>query len=154
MRREPRWSEEPEPKPDLTPMIDIVFNLIIFFLLVSQLSNLSIEELSLSPAYQAKHEGPIPVGERVLPINILADGRVKVRGQAFAVDPRPGAEAPLAEFLRIEAAGQDADTMAITIRADRDARFRHVQGVLAACIAAGLTRTRFAADPTPAGDRR
>ncbi|MHC4829904.1 MAG: ExbD/TolR family protein, partial [Planctomycetota bacterium] len=39
MRRR-RREQDPEPKPELTPMIDIVFNLIIFFMIVSELSNL------------------------------------------------------------------------------------------------------------------
>ena len=31
MARKKKFQIDPEPKPDLTPMIDIVFNLIIFF---------------------------------------------------------------------------------------------------------------------------
>ena len=38
MAKKSRVEQEPEPKPDLTPMIDIVFNLIIFFMIVSELS--------------------------------------------------------------------------------------------------------------------
>ena len=39
---------------DLTPMIDIVFNLIIFFMLVSELSNLELEQLRLPFAGEAE----------------------------------------------------------------------------------------------------
>ncbi|MBN2581807.1 MAG: biopolymer transporter ExbD [Planctomycetes bacterium] len=38
---------------NMTPMIDIVFNLIIFFMLVSQFYRLSVEEVKLPPASQA-----------------------------------------------------------------------------------------------------
>jgi biopolymer transport protein ExbD len=150
---------EPAPKADLTPMIDIVFNLIIFFMIVSELSNLEIEQITLPYADKAEKEPPpqrtgMGSVDTILQINVLPpeideDGNIeqpsliKVRGE-------------LLRFLEVEASGYpredpipgadvDPSTMRVNIRADKDAPFRYVLEVFESCIENGVYRTSLAA---------
>ena len=117
-------------RTDMTPMIDLVFNLIVFFLVVSELSDLSLEEVTLAPADQAKEAEP---GAEVLQLNVLGSGRVKVGGSAYASGQpprtaRPSGLPPLRGLLDLEAAraprepsqglGLGPSTLRINLRVD------------------------------------
>lgn len=149
MARKSKYHEEPEPKVDLTPMIDIVFNLIIFFLIVSELSNLAVEEIELAYADQAaatREEG------RVLQLNVMGDNAVRVRGLEYAVGAS-GEGPPLAGALELEAAGygfEDSPSgpvsaLRLNIRADKEGPFERVQRVLDASMKARIHLTSFGA---------
>src|SRR5688500_16897257 len=98
MRRCP--VDGPRSETDMTPIIDVVFNLIIFFMIASELNEQTVVQLALPRADQAR---PAPPGrEKVLQANVLASGAVNVRGVPFAVDPAPG-RLSLADFLELEA---------------------------------------------------
>ena len=141
-----RPTDELPGRPDLTPMIDIVFNLIIFFLIVSDLSNLAVEDLQLSYADQAivsKDPG------RVLQLNVMGGGAVRVNGLSYNADS-------LARFLEIEAAGYEYEApgdsggppvskLRVNIRADKESPFQGVQEALDANLRAGITRTSLGA---------
>src|SRR5690606_33512101 len=160
MARKSRYVEEPEPKVDLTPMIDIVFNLIIFFMIVSELSNLTVEQLQLSFADQAMDPKKMDVGsaDKVLQINVLEDGLIKVKGNPYTADPKLKDRYPwLADFLEIEAAGYEREEpdpsnpqlapskMRVNIRADKESPFMRVQQVFDACQKHGVYKTSLAA---------
>lgn len=147
---------------DMTPIIDVVFNLIIFFMIASELNNQNVEQVQIPYADRAEKLKPASVGgkvEKVLQVNVLVDGVVKVRGQGFSVDPTVKGHPPLAEFIEIEAAGYDREppepgqsgtppsAMRVNIRADKRAKFRYVQGVFDACVKHGVYKTSLAADP-------
>jgi len=170
MARKSRYQPEPEPKPDLTPMIDIVFNLIIFFMIVSELSNLTVEQLQLAYASEAADPKTTVGSElgKVLQINVMPQGFIKVKGNPYATDPKHKGKYPeLTEFLEIEAAGyprEDPDPsnpnlapskMRVNIRADKDAPFKGVQQVFDACQKHGIYMTSLAAskdNPDPAAN--
>ena len=62
---------------DMTPMIDCTFQLIIFFMLVTDMASLRTEALTLPAASRvidAKNEDDLVV-------NVMADGKVKVDGR-------------------------------------------------------------------------
>ena len=157
--RKSKVTISPEPKPDLTPMIDIVFNLIIFFMIVSELSNLDVEQLELPYADNAQEpkKGGQAV-EKILQVNVLPKGLIKVRGKGFTTDIEKKGDYPwLADFLEIEAAGYEREDenpdqpgtrpskLRVNIRADKQAAFRHVQGVFDACMRHGIYKTSLAA---------
>jgi len=148
---------------DMTPMIDIVFNLIIF-MIASELNNRNVEQITIPFASEAEKmreaKGPDGKTEKVLQVNVMPDGVVKVRSIAYSVDPQTMKQYPaLASFMEIEAAGYDREEPApgqggtppsrlrVNIRADREARFRYVQGVFDACVKHGVYKTTIAADP-------
>ena len=86
MARKSRLEKEPEPKLDLTPMIDIIFNLIIFFMIVSDFSALTVEDLQLAYADEAQKadKGSADKVEKVLQINVMEqDGLSKVKGIGY-----------------------------------------------------------------------
>lgn len=158
MAKKSRFQEEPPPKVDLTPMIDIVFNLIIFFMIVSELSNLTVEQLQLPFADQAQDPDKTGTAEKVLQINVLETGLIKVNGMAYTAEPKQKGQYPwLADFLEIEAAGyerEEADPsnpqlspskMRVNIRADKESPFKNVQQVFDACQKNGIYRTSVAA---------
>ena len=64
---------------DMTPMIDIVFQLIIFFMLITDMSQKDLELLVLPPAETASPDDPNPLEVRPI-VNIVADGKIFVKG--------------------------------------------------------------------------
>lgn len=67
-----------EVKMDMTPMIDCVFLLIIFFVLVIDLSQQDLEDLILPKAEYAVPDDKPPDNRPIL--NIMQDGRVMYKG--------------------------------------------------------------------------
>ena len=156
-KRQSRVEEEPEPKPDLTPMIDIVFNLIIFFMIVSELNNLSVEELQLSFAESAAEAKVLaqPGQKRVLQVNVLPEGLTRVNGVSYSDDPLLEGRYPsLQRFLELEAAayetesgpaGAELSALRVNLRADKEAPFVAVQRVFGACQETRIYKTSLAA---------
>ena len=146
-------------RTDMTPMIDLVFNLIVFFLVVSELSDLSLEEVTLAPADQAEEAKP---GPEVLQLNVLAAGRVKVGGSAYASgqgpsSAKPSGLPPLRGLLELEAAraprepsqglglGLGPSTLRVNLRVDASTPFAEVQRVIGDCQDAQLYKLSLAA---------
>ncbi len=161
MARKSRVSQEADPAVDLTPMIDIVFNLIIFFMIVSELSNLTVEQIQLPFANHAEKVVPGGGGgdeAKVLQINVMPGGLIKIRGAAYTTVPELKNEYPwLASFLEIEAAayereppepgqqGTPPSALRVNIRADKEVQFKFVQQVFDACVKNGIYKTSVAA---------
>lgn len=157
-KRKSKFELEPEPVLDITPMIDIVFNLLIFFMIVSELNNLNVEQLELPHADRAEDPKKNQKGDKVLQVNVLPTGLIKVRGSPYTTDPKLKGKHPwLQEFLEIEAAGFEREppepgqpgtppsALRVNIRADKECRFRHVQGVFDACVRNGIYKTSLGA---------
>ena len=68
------------PDMDMTPMIDIVFLLIIFFMTVTQVSKVNKEQLDL-----AKQKGSEDQQTATLTINVNADGEYRVAGNQVSL---------------------------------------------------------------------
>src|SRR5688500_12716195 len=71
---------------DMTPMIDCVFQLIIFFMLITDLSQLELEEVYLPQAEVAAADKPDPREIRPI-VNITSDGTILVKGDVY-YDPK------------------------------------------------------------------
>ena len=120
---------------NMTPMIDVVFLLIIFFLVSSHLAQQESQyQLDLPLAMSGTV--PVPSETRSVTINVLSDGRVIVGGQA--VDA-----AQLESRLRHEAdrIGRDLE---VRIRTDRRVPYPTVEPVMLACAKAGVWNVKFA----------
>jgi biopolymer transport protein ExbD len=171
MARRVRKKELPHEKPDMTPMIDIVFNLIIFFMIVSELSNLTVEDLQLAYASESQKPAKTQEAERILQINVMEnDGLIKVKGVAYTTDVKMIAAKKLPslkKFLEIEATGYEREApdpgnpggappskMRVNIRADKEGAFQRVQEVFDACMKNGIYKTSLAASKEdPAGPK-
>jgi biopolymer transport protein ExbD len=125
---------------DMTPMIDCIFLLMIFFTLVVDLSQQNLEDLVLPAAkYQQSDDSP-PRNRPVL--NILQDGSIAFKG-SIRVDRSRAADGPqqLTDLLRqckqsLQTPGAnraDGGTGPVLIRADKWTEWTHVRQVLQQC---------------------
>src|SRR6476646_7479317 len=113
---------------DLTPMMDMVFNLLIFFLVVSQFAQEERElKLQLPEGTAAM---PLTAKPREIFINIDEAGRYTVRGQAFTADELGG--------MLVRAAGDNPLTQSVIIRADRRVAWDYVAMAMRLCNQAGI----------------
>jgi biopolymer transport protein ExbD len=120
---------------DMTPMIDVTFQLIIFFMLVMDMSSQRFETLRL-PSASAAHVGADPIE---LVVNLMADGRARIQGKSFSDDALD------ALFAGRRPRNASAD-FPVLIRADRSTPFEAVQKVMmSAQFHGAVTRVRFGA---------
>ncbi len=120
---------------NMTPMIDVVFQLIIFFLISSHLSKQEAQlPLPLPVAVSGEKEGD-ETNPRVT-INVRADGQLSLAG-------KPLAAAELLPRLQARLAETDTD-LEVRIRSDRTVAYRHVEPILLACARAGIWNVAFA----------
>ena len=108
---------------NMTSMIDIVFLLIIFFMIVSQISETNKEQIEL-PALSAELEQQ----SAKVTVNINADSEVIVSGESIGITQ-------LQAMISQELAAVDGNTnrLFVTLRVDRNAltdRANEVMGIL------------------------
>ncbi len=114
---------------NLTPMIDCVFLLNIFYMVTTTFLNLEKEmDINLP---EAKSGRPEVVDVKEVIINVMADGRMKVGEQFFEQEA-------LIEHLKSVALA-DHDTP-VTIRGDRETVFQNAVRAMDACRRANLHR--------------
>ncbi|GIW91130.1 MAG: biopolymer transporter ExbD [Pirellulaceae bacterium] len=116
---------------NMTPMIDVVFQLIIFFLVSSHLAKQEVFFPLRLPLAQTGKEVAVPAAAT---INILPDGTLLYHS-------RPVTPKNLEELLA--QLRQDHRQPQVRIRADRDVPYRYVQPVLRACWQAGVQEVTF-----------
>lgn len=135
---------------DMTPMIDIVFQLIIFFMLITDMTQKDLEELVLPPAETASPDEPDPKEVRPV-LNILADGSMLVKRELL-YDPEhddeyAGVRQYLADMARrmkrepldeSKPNGPTVPANALLIRADQSTPFNHIQKVMEMCGLQGI----------------
>jgi biopolymer transport protein ExbD len=120
---------------NMTPMIDVVFQLIIFFLVTSHFAR---QELQMSLPLPAADSGLAePTAARPkLVINVTGDGGIHFTGRQ--VTPAE-LQARLAQ--RAAELGTDVE---VRIRGDRSVAYRHVEPVMVACARAGIWNVTYA----------
>jgi len=124
---------------NMTPMIDVVFLLIIFFLVSRHLARQEVEmELDLPDARTGQDTDPDDTIRRLV-VNVLPEGRIVVSGQSL------DAEA-LSELIAYESrrGRAPAEPLEVRIRSDRQAPYRLVEPIMRACAQAGVWRVTFA----------
>ncbi|MGQ0636192.1 MAG: ExbD/TolR family protein [Planctomycetaceae bacterium] len=131
-------------KFNLTPMIDVVFNLIIFFLAASHLARSEITaDVSLPEASTGGNEGPEFV--RRLIVTVLPDGALNIGGKEFAL---PQVEQMIVAG-RNELSEERRRDFEVRIRTDRRVPYSKIEPLLLACARAGVTKVPFAVLPAP-----
>jgi biopolymer transport protein ExbD len=120
---------------DMTPMIDIIFQLIIFFMVVSQFTSVAVETVTLPEAKKGE-EPKQSRGERVI-VNVHEDGRIGLFGREYTADTLPAA-------IEESVAGQDKEKVSVVLRADKRAKWNVAAGVLSAIAGCGISRIRIA----------
>jgi len=124
----------PGPQFNITPLIDVVMLLIIFFLVSSHF--VRTENLEAVELPQATHSEDAP--ERVphrLIITIIAEGTMHVGGRV--VD---GTEI---ERMLLAASDEGLGELEVHIRADRSVAYRVIRPIVISCVRAGVTKFQF-----------
>ena len=133
--RLPRFGQSRSVDFNVTPLIDVVFLLIIFFLVSSHLAQQETQlELTL-PTASSSHEQDAQPVPRVT-INVLADGQLLLGSDK--VDPQE-----LRRRLQFERQETSTD-LEVRIRADRKTAYQHIEPLLLACAKAQIWNVTFA----------
>lgn len=128
----PLPQEETSDLPDLTPMIDIVFLLIVFFMTVA---NMQVRELV--PIDVPVAENAVIPEERGIRITVT----VKSDGSLF-FGARPVVIEELADYIAQSKAS--VQNLKINVRADANVPFKEVREVFAAAAEGGVPNVVFA----------
>lgn len=127
---------------DMTPMIDVVFQLIIFFLVASHLAQQETQlELDLPKATSGQRPTDDEDIRRVV-VNVLPDeapeGRIMVSGKRMST-------AELTRLIGYES--QKAERrLEVRIRSHRKAPFALIEPIMVACARAGVWKVTFAVE--------
>ena len=124
---------------DLTPMIDVVFNLLIFFMVVSHFADTERDLKVLLP--DGSEAMPLTAKPREIFINIDKDGRYFVRSRQVTAQE-------LSEILT-QAALNNPASQSVVIRADKRADWDYVGTAMRLCNQAGIRdySASFASEP-------
>lgn len=126
---------------DMTPMIDIVFLMIIFFIIVSDMSQKDLAELTLPKAEQAVDD---KTEEGRMVINVLKDGDLEIKRIDYGSLDGPMAVSALRGYLAREVAKGEKDpgttfsSRPLLVRADKETKFKEVQKVMRICGELGI----------------
>jgi biopolymer transport protein ExbD len=121
------------PRINMTPMIDIVFLLIIFFMTVSQVSEVNRENLELPVQAGAEDQKPA-----VLTINFVQDGSMIVGGVTYDL---PGVISLIAdELARVN---DDPTRLTVVLRGDRRGSSGAVNDVVEALTSMDIRKVRI-----------
>ena len=121
----------------IAPLIDVVFLLIIFFMVVSQFTQMEAETLQLPQA--AHGEEPTQSIPRRIIVNVLVDGDIVINGLAHS-------SSAFDELLSAQSSSQ-AQRPTVIIRADRKTPARHIRAILVACARHGITGVNLSVVP-------
>ncbi len=120
---------------NMTPMIDVVFLLIIFFLVSSHLAKQEAQLKLPLPTAETGQKNRDEATPR-LTINVLHDGTLLLAGHIVAPDQ-------LAKRLR-EKMDESGVKLQVRIRSDRATAYQFVEPILLACARVGIWDVAFA----------
>jgi biopolymer transport protein ExbD len=119
---------------NMTPLIDMVFTLLLFFTLTLQIQKEEAAKVSLPKADQAEEVKKMP--PKSLLVVVTRDGTLVVNGRTTTAD----------DFeQQVSAYSPEALPKELVIRGDGDARYEVVQGVMRAAAEAGITKVNMSA---------
>ena len=120
---------------NMTPMIDVVFLLIIFFLVSSHLARQEVHmQLDLPAAGNGQEL--LDLEKPSLVVNVTASRKLLVRG--YALTP-----AELESQLK-QAVKKDGQDLEVRIRSDRQVPYEVVEPIMLSCARAGIWNVTFA----------
>lgn len=140
---------------DMTPMIDIVFNLLIFFMVVTDLTQKELAALTLPIAHMAEEDKDDDLDERVI-LNVDKNGRILYKGKAISLDElgtilRQRKDAYELKMKREGKSGLEdlpgggkASKLYVLLRADKDTPWQHVQWIMTVMAEQKLYKMQFA----------
>jgi biopolymer transport protein ExbD len=116
------------PALNLTSMIDVLFLLIIFFMVATKFDEMERNiEVAVPEVGQAGESTPPP---QPMVVSVFAEGRLELDGSAVTIEELTA---------RLAAARTPLTEPAVVIRGDAQCEFQHVASALAACQQAGIS---------------
>lgn len=118
---------------NMTPMIDVAFLLIVFFLVSSHLAQQEVQlELDLPGAESGRRA--VDDETRRVVVNVLNDGQIMTAGRV--VD-----QAELNRIIQFENSREEE--LEVRIRADRKVAYEYVEPIMVACAKSGVWKVTF-----------
>ncbi|MEX2168944.1 MAG: biopolymer transporter ExbD [Pirellulales bacterium] len=127
---------------NMTPMIDVVFLLIIFFLVSSHLARQETQ-VALDLPTASTGEPLEETAQQRVTINVMPDGQVLLAGRTVAPEE-------LAAKLTFERSRSGND-LEVRIRGDREVTFSVIEPLLVACAEAGVWNVTFGVHAAKSG---
>ncbi len=120
--------------PNLTPMVDVVFQLIVFFIATSTLARLEFAQFVQLPEAESGQE--IESAASLVAATVLPDGRVFIGSRRVSPDD-------ITRILQRKGQELGRDKVEFYIRADGETTYANVEPLLEAATRAGVWRVRF-----------
>jgi biopolymer transport protein ExbD len=126
-----KLNQDDQTSINLTPMIDIVFLLIIFFMIGTRFSELNESERNIALTLPQVATGQaLTTAPRKRVINVVQNGQI-------LLDDQPVTLADLESELA--SAKQQYQKLGVVVRGDADSRYEAVAQVIAACRRVGIS---------------
>jgi biopolymer transport protein ExbD len=119
--------QDEQPSLNLTPMIDIVFLLIIFFMVGTKFTELERSMVVRVPPVEKIGPSTSPPAAKV--VNVHRDGRISLDRQDVTVDEL---------VASLTKSKDEYPDLAVSIRGDGEGAYRHVANVISAVHHAGI----------------
>lgn len=130
-------AEDAELHVDFVPMVDVLFNLLIFFLLATSMAQAE-REMSIALPH-ASASGPISAAMREIIVNVDSAGAIQVAGKTLSPQD-------LTTMLK-QAVATNPDQK-VSVRGDRAATYAAIAGALDACKLGGVQQPYLDTIPT------
>jgi biopolymer transport protein ExbD len=140
---------------NMTPMIDMVFNLLIFFMLITDLKTKDLAEMTLPVAYMAEDDKGQETDDRVV-LNIDVYGGLMWKGKPVNMDELGTVLSSARDKYELKMrqegksgmedlpGGGKASKLYVLLRADKDAPWQHVQWLMTIMSEQRLYKLQFA----------
>jgi len=115
---------------NVTPIIDMVFLLLIFFLVATKFADIERDVRVKPPS--SRHARPITALPQELVVNVMSDGKLMLGGREMTLD---GLDGMLVQALR------ENPRQAVVVRGDKQTVLQHAVNVLDLCEKRGVERT-------------
>lgn len=130
----PRRDRQQGAKVNITPLIDVVFLLVIFFLVATHFAHQEeVEAVELPTAESVADDPDLP---RRLTVTVTQAGDMYVKSRAVET-------AEIEQMIREDTQQRSAD-YEVRIRSDQNVPYEQVEPIFLACLRAGVTKVGFA----------
>jgi len=122
---------------DLTPMVDVVFLLIVFFTLVINFAAADQNERVRLPVSELAQPPELPPTEPMT-LHVLADGNIIYNGIEYSLE---GLQRPIGDHLRfLRVMDISLERVTVIIRGDAQSTYGQIADVIELCRNSNLTR--------------
>lgn len=132
-----RLNNEELPQINMTPMVDVVLCLLIFFMIATRLEDWDQEQFSVKVPEVAS-AAPLAAAPDDLELSVLAPGRVMWNGRTYGLDDLT---------LALHAARERYPDQGVLVRGDARLSYQAIADVLSACESAGIQNVRLPVKP-------